>query len=47
MEERSRTLQRLRDNEPVTLGVLIHDCVREAVEHLVQEELAIALGALS
>jgi transposase-like protein len=46
MGERTRKLQRLRDDEPVTLGVLIHDCVREAVEQLVQEELAIALGAL-
>src|SRR5690348_1589922 len=46
MGERTRKLQRLRDDEPVTLGVLIHDCVREAVEQLVQEELTIALGAL-
>jgi putative transposase len=46
MGERTRKLERLRDEEPVTLGVLIHDCVREAVEQLVQEELAIALGAL-
>jgi putative transposase len=46
MGERTKKLQRLRDDEPVTLGGLIHDCVREAVEQLVQEELAIALGAL-
>ena len=46
MGERTRKLGRLRDDEPVTLGVLIHDCVRDAVEQLVQEELAIALGAL-
>src|SRR5262249_17037245 len=46
MGERTRKLLRLRDEEPVTLGVLIHNCVREAVEQLVQEELATALGAL-
>jgi putative transposase len=46
MGERTRKLERLRDEKPVALGVLIHDCVREAVEQLVQEELAFALGAL-
>lgn len=46
MGERIRKLKRLREDKPVTLGVLIHDRVREAVEQLVQEELAIALGAL-
>jgi transposase-like protein len=39
-------VERLRDDKPVALGALIHDCVREAVEQLVQEELAVALGAL-
>ena len=46
MGDRTRKLGRLRSDGPVTLGVLIHDCVREAVEQLVQEELAVALGAL-
>lgn len=46
MGARTRKLERLREDDPVTLGVLIHDCVREAVEQLVQEELAVALGAL-
>ena len=46
MGERTMKLERLRDDQPVALGVLIHDCVRKAVEQLVQEELAIALGAL-
>ena len=46
MGERTRKLERLRDEEPVRLGVLIHVSVRAAVEQMVQEELAIALGAL-
>lgn len=46
MAEGTRKLERLRDDKPIALGVLIHDCVREAVEQLVQEELAVALGAL-
>jgi putative transposase len=46
MGERTRKLERLREDKPVTLGLLIHERVREAVEQLVQEELAIALGAL-
>lgn len=45
MGERSRKLERRRSNKPVALGELIHDCVRQAVEQLVQEELATALGA--
>src|SRR5262249_42585537 len=46
MGERTRKLEPLPNDEPVALGVLIHEFVREAVEQLVQEELAIALGAL-
>lgn len=46
MGERTRKLQPLRDEKPVALGQLIHDRVREAVEQFVEEELAVALGAL-
>ncbi len=46
MGRRTTKLERLRGDEPVALGVLIHASVRSAVEQLVQEELAVALGAL-
>jgi transposase-like protein len=46
MGERTRKLEPLRDDEPVALGRLIHEHVRQAVEQLVQAELAVALGAL-
>ena len=46
MGKRTRKLERLRDDRPVALGVLIHASVRETVEQLVQEELALAVGAL-
>lgn len=41
-----RKLERLHDDEPVSLGLLIHEQVRAAVEQLVEAELAVALGAL-
>jgi len=41
-----RKLERLHDDEPLSLGRLIHEQVRAMVEELVQEELAVALGAL-
>jgi transposase-like protein len=46
MGKRTRKVELLHDDESVALGVLIHERVREAVEQLVQEELAVALGAL-
>ena len=46
MGKRTRKLERLRDQPSVALGGLIHEYVREAIEQLVQEGLAVALGAL-
>ena len=41
-----KKLASLRDGQPVPLGLLIHENVRETVEQIVREELALVLGAL-
>jgi putative transposase len=41
-----RKLERLHEDEPVSLGLLIHEHVRLKVEQLIEAELAVALGAL-
>jgi putative transposase len=41
-----KKLASLREEEPVPLGMLIHQSVRATVEHVVREELALVLGAL-
>jgi putative transposase len=42
---RSRKLELVHEVEPVSLGELIHDAVRAAIERAVREELEAALGA--
>jgi transposase-like protein len=42
----TRKLEPLREEQPVALGVLIHEQVRQAIEELIEDELAMALGAL-
>jgi putative transposase len=46
MEKGTRKLEPLREEQPVALGVLVHDQIRRAIEELIEDELAVVLGAL-
>jgi putative transposase len=46
MEKSIRKLERLLEPTAITLGELIHENVRKAIELAVREELAVALGVL-